>query len=149
MDEEDIEKIYRIKLANRYIVSAIKATQHLEKNMKIYTKSANKHIKTQYNDMRKSLIEILREIDSMYFMSDIAKNIELINIKREKLIEIDVLTNGTVDRLIRKNLITNKMASSLINDNSYVQEIADNLLNMAEMLFTEDLASEVYSRYSS
>jgi len=149
MSEEDIEKIYRIKLANRYIVSAIKATKHLEKNMKIYTKSANKHIKVQYNDMRKSLIEILRDIDSMHTMSDIEKNIKLLKVKREKLIEMDVLTNGTVDRLIRKNFITNKMASSLINDNAYVQEIADNLLNMAEMLFTEDLASDVYSRYSS
>jgi len=149
MEEEDIEKIYKIKLANRYIVSAIKSTQHLEKNMKIYTKSKNSDIKTQYNDMRKNLITILRDIDSMYLLNDIQNNIDVIKSKRANLIEMDVLTNGTLDRLIRKNLITHKMASSLINDNAYVQEIARNLLNMAEILFTEDISLEIYSKYHS
>jgi len=143
IDSENIEKTYKIKLANRYIVAAIKATQHLGKNMKIYTKSDNEHIKAQYNKMRENLVKILRNIDKMHNSNDSNYNKTLLKKVQNRLRKIDILAKGSLDKQIRKNLITNHMATDLINDSTYVQEIVTNLLNMAKILFIEDLVEEV------
>lgn len=143
MDSENIEKIYKIKLANRHIVAAIKATQHLEKNMKIYTKSNNQYIKEQYNNMRENLIKILRDINKMYNSENNDKNMILLEKIKLRTKKSDVLTNGVFDSLIRNNQITHNMATNLINDNTYAQEIAENLLKMAEILFLEDITEGI------
>jgi len=143
MDSEDIEKIYKIKLANRYIVAAIKATQHLEKNMKIYTKSHNKYIKMQYNSMRENLVKTLRNIDKMYKTNNSEKSMIFLEKIKLRTKRSDVLTNGTLDQQIRQNLITHHMATNLINDNTYAQEIAENLLKMAQIIFLEDIAEDI------
>ena len=55
MAHEEIEELYKIKLANRDIVEAVKDTKHLQKNLVKYAKSTNTHIKSEYDSMRKDL----------------------------------------------------------------------------------------------
>ncbi len=135
MSAEEIEKIYRLKLANRYLVSAIKATRHLEKNIKFYTKSKNEHIKEQYNIIRKNLVKLLRLIDTIDVMQDSDQIATLLSKAKLNTKKYDIITNGTADDLIRQGLITNQMAVSLMNDSTYAYEISKNLINMAEEMF--------------
>jgi phosphate:Na+ symporter len=135
MTHEDIEKIYRIKLAIKHIVSAIKAAKHLEKNIKFYTKSKNEYIKEQYNNIRKDLVKILRLIDTIDVIHDHEKIATLISKAKLHLKKYDIIANGMVDDLIRQELISNKMAVSLMNDSQYAYEISKNLIAMAEELF--------------
>ena len=142
MEHDDVKKIYKIKLANRHIVAAIKATQHLEKKMKIYTKSDNEYIKLQYNKMRGNLVKILRNIDKMYNTDSNKKSRVLVEKIGHRTKKLDVFLKGSLENQIRKNLITNQMATDLINNSIYAQEIAQNLLSMAEILFTKSIVDE-------
>ena len=135
MNAKEIDKIYRLKLANKYIVAAVKATKHLEKNMKFYTKSRNSHIKEQYNIIRKDLVKLLRLIDTIDVIHDPDKIATLISKAKIYLKKYDIIANGTVDELIRQELITNQMAVSLMNDSQYAYEISKNLIAMAEEMF--------------
>ncbi len=135
MNSKEIEKIYRLKLANKHIVAAIKATKHIEKNLKKYTRSKNEHIKEQYNLIRKNLVKILRLIDSIDVIQDNEQISMLLSKAKLYLKRYDIIANGTVDDLIRQNLITNQMAVSLMNDSTYAYEISKNLIAMAEELF--------------
>jgi phosphate:Na+ symporter len=135
MNSEEIEKIYRIKLANKHLVAAIKATRHLEKNIKYYTKSRNEYIKDQYNIIRKNLVKLLRLIDTIDVMQDNDQIATLLSKAKLNTKQYDIITNGTADDLIRQNLITNQMAISLMNDSTYAYEISKNLINMAEEMF--------------
>ncbi len=65
MKPEYIEKLYKLKLANRDMVEAIKDTKHLQKNLIKYSKSENEHIINQYNKIKKDLVELLRNINIM------------------------------------------------------------------------------------
>ena len=135
MESDDIEKIYRLKLSNKYIVAAIKGTRHIEKNIKFYTKSRNEHIKEQYNIIRKNLVKLLRLIDSIDVMQDSSDIAMLISKAKLHVKKYDIITNGTADELIRKGLITNQMAISLMNDSTYAYEISKNLIDMAQEMF--------------
>ena len=135
MSSEEIEKIFRLKLANKHLVAAIKATRHLEKNIKFYTKSKNEHIKEQYNIIRKNLVKLLRLIDTIDVMQDSEQIATLLSKAKLSTKKYDIITNGTADDLIRQGLISNQMAISLMNDSSYAYEISKNLINMAEEMF--------------
>jgi len=135
MEANDIEKIYRLKLSNKYIVAATKATRHIEKNIKLYTKSGNEHIKEQYNIIRKNLVKLLRLIDSIDIMQNSDDIAMLLSKAKLHVKKYDMITNGTADDLIRKGLITNQMAISLMNDSAYAYEISKNLIDMAEEMF--------------
>ncbi len=137
MPPEYIEELYKLKLANRDIVEAIKGTKHLQKNLLKYTSSRNKYIKEQYNEIRKGLAELLRSINTIATTEEediIAVLLSKAKIHAEKY---DIINNGTLDRLIRKGLITNQMATSLMNDSDYAYRISKNLIAMAEVLFIE------------
>ncbi len=135
MNSEDIEKIYRLKLSNKYIVAAIKSTRHIEKNIKFYTKSKNEYIKEQYNIIRRNLVKLLRLIDSIDVMQDNDDIVMLLSKSKLHVKKYDMITNGTADDLIRKGFISNQMAISLMNDSTYAYEISRNLIEMAEEMF--------------
>ena len=136
MSPENIEKIYKLKLANKHIVAAIKATKHIEKNIKYYTKSRNEYIKEQYNIIRKDLVKLLRMIDTIDVINDSEQIAMLISKAKLNVKKYDIITNGTADDLIRKGLISNQMAVSLMNDSSYAYEISKNLISMAQEMFS-------------
>jgi phosphate:Na+ symporter len=142
MSTDDIKALYKIKLANRDIVEAVKDTEHLQKNILKYAKSSNSHIKEQYDKIRKDLAELLRNI---HIISTSGKEDEIILLLSKVKLhtkEYDIIASGTLDHLIRNNLISNEMATSLMNDSDYAYRISKNLIAMAEIIFV-DLSSDI------
>ena len=146
---EDIEVLYKIKLANRDIVEAVKDTKHLQKNLVKYENSSNIHIQEQYNSIKIGLAELLRNIDIITKMTEESEIILLLSKAKVHMQRYDILANGTLDNLIRNNLITNEMATSLINDSAYAYNISKNFIAMAEVIFIDtfsdikDMAEEL------
>ncbi len=135
MKEEDIKLLYKIKLANRDIVEAIKDTKHLQKNLTKYLNSSNTYIKEEYENIRKNLTKLLRNIHKISMTQEEDEILLLLSKAKIAMKKNDIILNGVLDNLIRKNLITNEMATSLMNDSSYTSDISKNLISMAEIIF--------------
>jgi phosphate:Na+ symporter len=137
MSPKDIEILYKLKLANRDLVEAVKDTKHLQKNLIKYLKSTNIHIKEQYDLIRKDLAELLRNINIVATTDE--EDVKLLLLSKAKVHteKYDILASGTLDKLIRKGLITNEMATSLMNDSAYAYDISKNLIDMAEVAFAD------------
>ena len=142
MAPEDIEELYKIKLANRDIVEAVKDTKHLQKNLIKYDNSSNEHIQEQYNSIKIGLAELLRNIDLISKMTEEDEIIVLLSKAKVHMQRYDILANGTLDNLIRNNLVTNEMATSLMNDSAYAYNISKNFIAMAEVIFI-DASSDI------
>jgi phosphate:Na+ symporter len=149
MAPEDIEELYKIKLANRDIVEAVKDTKHLQKNLIKYENNSNEHIKEQYNSIKIGLAELLRNIDLISKMTEEDEIILLLAKAKVHMQRYDILANGTLDNLIRNDLVTNEMATSLMNDSAYAYNISKNFIAMAEVIFIDassdmkDIAEEM------
>lgn len=137
MTPKDIEILYKLKLANRDLVEAVKDTKHLQKNLTKYLKSTNTHIKEQYDLIRKDLAELLRNINIVATTDEEDVKLLLLSKAKVHVEKYDIIASGTLDRLIRDRLITNEMATSLMNDSAYAYDISHNLIKMAEVTFTD------------
>lgn len=137
MSPKDIEVLYKLKLANRDLVEAVKDTKHLQKNLIKYSNSPNAHIKEQYDHIRKNLAELLRNINIVSTTDEEDVILLLLSKGKVHTEKYDILANGTLDKLIREGLITNEMATSLMNDSAYAYDISKNLIAMAEVTFTD------------
>lgn len=135
MDSDNVAKMYELKLANRAIVLAIKATQHLCKNMRVFTKSDNQYIKNEYNRIRKNLIQLLRIIHTISNCKNEGEMLSLLSLAKIYAEKNDIFANGTLDNLIRERLIPNEVATAMMNDSAYAYEISQNLITMTEALF--------------
>ncbi|NEW61247.1 Na/Pi cotransporter family protein, partial [Sulfurovum sp. bin170] len=138
MRPEDIEKLYKLKLANRDIVEAVKGTKHLQKNLIVYSNSSNKYIKKRYNMIRQDLAELLRDIHTIASSKEEDEILILLSKVKIHTEKYDIIANGILDNLIRNRLITNEMATSLMNDTVYAYNISTNLIAMAEVIFLEN-----------
>ena len=137
MPPEDIESLYKIKLANRDIVEAVKDTKHLQKNLVKYENNSNIHIQEQYNSIKIGLAELLRNIDLISKMTEEDEIILLLSKAKVHMQRYDILANGTLDNLIRNDLVTNEMATSLMNDSAYAYNISKHFIAMAETIFID------------
>jgi phosphate:Na+ symporter len=137
MNQNDIEKTYKLKLASRHLVEAIKDTKHLQKNIIAYSKSSNSEIQNLYFELKKDFVLILQKVYTISKTKDQEKIAELISQGRELSEKYDKVANETLDRLIRNGLISHQMATSFMNDSAYVYNIGANLLKMCETLFVE------------
>lgn len=133
--QDGIGDIYALKLANRDMVEALKDTKHLQKNLIKYTHSKNSYIQKEYNNIRKNIAELLRNINLIATTTE--EDVILLLLSKAKLHaqKNDVLSNGVLDDLIRNRYITNEMATSLMNDSAYANTIIRNLIKMAEVVF--------------
>ncbi|PIF04151.1 MAG: sodium:phosphate symporter [Arcobacter sp.] len=134
---EDIEILYKLKLANRDIVEAVKDMEFLQKNLVKYSRSSNEHIKLQYDVIRYDLAELLRDINMISTTKEEDTVLVLLSKVKLHMEKKDILANGTLDNLIRNGMITNEMATSLMNDSSYSYDISKNLIAMAEVIFVD------------
>jgi phosphate:Na+ symporter len=134
---EDIEILYKLKLANRDIVEAVKDTEFLQKNLVKYSFSTNEHIKLQYDVIRRDLAELLRDINVISTTKEEDVILFLLSKAKLHMEKQDIVANGILDNLIRNGLITNEMATSLMNDSSYSYDISKNLIAMAEVIFVD------------
>lgn len=133
----DIDELYKIKLANRDIVEAIKNTKHLQKNMLKFSAHPNQQIKKEYANIKTSLAQLLRDINIIATTDEEDVILLLLSKIRINTQKYDILSNGKLDELIRNKLITNQMATSLMNDSVYVYNIRSKLSNVAETLFVK------------
>ena len=144
MNEVQLEEIYKLKLASRNIVQAIKDTKHLQKNIIKYSNDSNKLIQKEYQLLIKELLQVLRDIKSIEDIEDSEEIILTLSTVKLKIEKYDKTITKSIDNLIRNSLVTHEMATSLMNDSSYVYDIANNLINMAEILFVDqDLAEDI------
>ena len=138
MTPEEIDQLFRLKLANKDIVEAIKDIKHLQKNLVLYSNDKNEYIRDEYKNMRKDLVVLLRSINTISTTQEEEKVLMLLSKVKLHAQKYDFISNGTLDNLIRNGLITNKMATSLMNDSSYAFDISKKLISMAEILYNRE-----------
>jgi len=144
MNPEYIEELYKLKLASRDIVESIKDTKHLQKNLIKYSTNPNKYIKEEYNNIKRNLAELLRNLHTIATTDQEDEIVLLISKAKVHTEKYDIIANGTLDNLIRNHQISNKMATSLMNDSTYTYNIRKNLITMAEIIFI-DKSSDIKS----
>lgn len=135
MNKKQRKQVYKIKIASREIVEAVKDIRELQKNIKLYSQSYNQEIKGEYNFLCENLTDVLRKVEKIRkepFDYDLLAQVEL---AREKNKNIDDVAAKRLSRLLREGKISENMASSLMNDSSYTRMIAKNLLKSAAILW--------------
>lgn len=142
MSENQIQELYKLKMASRDIVEAIKDTKHLQKNIIKYSNSKNINIKNQYDILKKDLVQLLRTINTISNLKEQEEIIVLLSKAKLDSEKYDILLNGALDELIRDELVSQEMATSLMNDSAYVYDISKNLINMAEIIFVDEGLAE-------
>jgi len=135
LEDDKIEEINNLKLANRNMVEAIKSCKGLKKNITAYMKSDNPHMVEQYDHLRRKVSKVLRAVYLVGQSEQPRRHLEALESRKEKVRQSDVLVDGTLDTLIRGKQITSEMATSLANDSENVARIAKNLINAAELLY--------------
>jgi len=136
-NSHNVEYLYKLKVAARDIVEAVKDTKHLQKNLKKYATSNNNYVKEQYNQLREDLTVLLRDINSLSSIKEQHEIVLVLSKAKVHSQKYDMLANGRLDNLIRENLITAEMATSLMNDSTYVYDISKSLIDMAEVIFVD------------
>ncbi len=137
LSPEKTEAIYNIKVANRYMVEAIKDSRSLHKNISFYMKSENEYIRKEYNLLRRKVSKVLRRVYRVAYAENSEKHLTKLLELKSKVKQSDVLVNGRLDKLIREGVIDSKMATSLANDSDNVAGISRNLIRVAELLYIQ------------
>ncbi|MDH3649155.1 MAG: Na/Pi cotransporter family protein [Saprospiraceae bacterium] len=137
LDEDKIGAIRNILVANRHIVSVVKAMKPLHINMSRFIASDNYYIKKEYNDLRKMILKVIRIIRRLKATAEPGKHLKKLTKLRDKADKSDVLIDGSINKLVRKNLITNEMATSLMNDSAAVKNMVRDLISVAELLYIQ------------
>ncbi len=137
LDKGKIALIRKILVANRHIVANVKAMKSLHKNMSTYIASDNYHIKYEYNQLRKTILKVMREIQDLKVAEQPDKHLKKLAKLKEKAVRSDVLMDGSINDLVRKNRITNEMATSLMNDSAIVTRMVRSLITVGELLYMQ------------
>lgn len=137
LNETHTQQVSQVKVANRKMVEIIRDVSELSRNITLYLNSENKHIKKEYNKLRRRVAKVLRVIH--LFRTE--KNNESYYLTLKKL-EREARAsknkdNLELDDIIRKDLISVDMASSLVNDTDNVNDIIKNLISVAALLYGE------------
>ncbi len=138
MDEEQMKKVYYLKVASKDIVEAVKDAKELQKNVNIYQKGKNDIIRNEYNILREKIAKTLDRINNIKNLDEDLEILTQIELLKEDIKELDIIENGKIDNLIRNNSINAKMATSLINDSSFAYDISKRLIAVAVTLWIKD-----------
>jgi len=134
---EQSGQIHWLRKANQNIADAIKDTKHLQKNLNIYTNSANPKMHEAYTRIRVELALLIRELESVRI--ETKQEGSLLSLDHLWLLQDEHISNMNdwLARSIREELITPEMATSLMNDVSYATSFFKNLVQMGETLFVK------------
>lgn len=135
MSKDYMKMVYRVKLANRDMVEAVKDTKHLQKNLKKYLNSTDEVVRKEYNIIRKNIVALLRDLNIIATTTEEDVIVLLLSKVKMYVKKNDIVANGKLDNLIRNNLISNEMATSIMNDSAYATNISRKLIAMAEIIF--------------
>jgi len=135
LEEEKIETIRNILIADRMLVHSVKEMQPLHDNIVLFMKSGNASIMHEYNTIRRRILKVIREIHRAGESDYPLRHIRKIEKQREKATRLDALLSGKINQLLLDGKITNVMATSLINDSEQASQIIRNLIDVATLLY--------------
>jgi len=138
MDEEDQEKSYRLKLASKYIVEAVKDTKDIHQSITDKLNTKNQYVLDEYNFIREMVAKTLNDIYALSKKHDDIEVLSKIEVLKENIEELNIINNGRIDNLIREDKIEAGIATSLINDSSFAYDISKRLIEVATILWIED-----------
>ena len=135
LDEESVETIRNLLIADRLLVRTIKRMQPLHDNIVLFMTSGNEAIIREYNIIRRRILKVMREIHRASESEYPLRHIRKLEKQREKVAQLDVLASGRVNQLLLDGEITQVMATSLINDSEAAAKIAHSLIEVATLLY--------------
>ena len=145
MNKEQRHKVYKIQLASRDMIEAIKDIRELQKNIAGYMVRGNEHIKNEYNFLRKGIAQLLRIIAGLRaHPGDLERVTDLKTAKKQNK-GLDIIAAKRLSVLLREGKITESMASSLLNDGTYTSQIAKKLIKSADILWGKSTENDVDS----
>ena len=135
LEQDKIETIRNILIADRMLVRVVKRMVPLHKNIVLALSSNNHAILNEYNQIRRKILKVVRQIHRASLSDQPVKFIEKIEKQKKKAEELDVLLTGRVNKLVLDGAITNEMATSLMNDSEEAQNIVRDLVDIATLLY--------------
>ena len=135
LDEDKIETIRNILIADRMLVHIVKKMKPLHDNMVRYLSSNNRVIRQEYNLLRRSILKVIRDIHNCSDCDNPLKYLRKLKKERALADELDVLQTGRINRLLLDGDISNAMASSLLNDSEEARKIVRELVDIATLLY--------------
>ncbi len=126
---------YRISL--EYLLSAVKDTKHIKKNMSYFLLSKNS-IQKEYAKMQKSIEEIIIDLESIKDNPNDISNLSKIELLKEDNGKLSTIFSKRIDNLIRNNQIDKSIAISFMNDTNYFKSIIENLVTFAEIIWVRE-----------
>lgn len=135
MNKEQRRKVYKIQLASRDMIEAIKDIRELQKNIAGYMVRDNENIKNEYNFLRKGIAQLLRIIACLRANPGDLERVTDLEIAKEQNKGLDIVAAKRLSVLLREGKITESMASSLLNDGTYTSQIAKKLIKSADILW--------------
>ena len=135
LDEEKIETIRNILIADRMLVRVVKRMKPLHKNIVKSLASNNHALMHEYNLIRRKILKVMREIHRASKSEHPLRHIRKIEKQRRKADKMDVLLSGRIDDLVLEGKIDNKMATSLLNDSDEARFIVRDLVDIATLLY--------------
>ena len=135
LEEDKIETIRNILIADRRLVRVVKRMAPLHENIVRFMSSNNHAILHEYNQIRRRILRVVREIHRASESEHPLRHIRKIEKERKKSEELDVLMTGRVSQLLLNGEITNEMATSLMNDSDEARKIVRDLVDIATLLY--------------
>ncbi len=130
------EELHELRNAGQHVIEAVKGVKHFKKNLTLSIRSDNVYIRKQYDLLRRLIVRVLREIDTVRSTPEESESIlSLDQVKLDVGKKTENISDG-LDDLIRQEHITIPMATSLMNDLSYCKEICWDLLEAGATLFS-------------
>ena len=135
LDEDKIEIIRNILIADRMLVHVVKKMKPLHRNLVKHLASNNHALLQEYNLIRRRILKVVREIHQCSDAENPMRHIRRLKKQRAKAEELDMLTSGRINKLLLDGEITNDMASSLLNDSEEARKIVRELVDIATLLY--------------
>jgi phosphate:Na+ symporter len=135
LEKDKIETIRNILIADRMLVRVVKRMVPLHKNIVRALSSNNHAILQEYNQIRRKILKVVRQIHRAGQSDQPLKYIDKIEKQKAKAKELDVLLSGRVNKLVLDGAISNEMATSLMNDSEEARHIVRDLVDIANLLY--------------
>jgi phosphate:Na+ symporter len=135
LDEEQVESVRNLLIADRLLVRTVKRMQPLHDNIVLFMTSGNEAIIAEYNTIRRRILKVMRGIHRASESEYPLRHVRKLEKQRKKILSLDVLTSGRVNQLLLEGKITQVMATSLINDSENASKIAQSLIDIATLLY--------------
>ena len=136
MSQRQNNELFELRSAGRNMLTAIKDTKHLHKNLSKYLNDSNPYVRGEYNKIRYRLGIVMRSLAEMQESTDeLRVMLSTIEALRIGVGQADQRFIIDINQLIRESKVTGAMAISLMNDNTYTNNIANQLLEIAMILF--------------